>query len=108
MKPISADDKTHIVVGQVVNNLAAKFEEKRENEFGSLSDHPLSKFHSRKPPRITIPEYMIRIQKYTNCSPSCYLIALVYIDRVVQLNHPFTLNKNNVHRYSFSYHKLGF
>ncbi|GAB4835836.1 hypothetical protein Ancab_000752 [Ancistrocladus abbreviatus] len=55
-------------------------------------------FHgSRAPPTLNIEQYMERISKYANCSPSCYIIALIYMERYIQYtNHHLT--SLNVHR----------
>ncbi len=99
MKPVNAEDKTHMVVGHIVAHLVDKFEEQRQNDPAHPHDpDPITKFHSRKLPKISLLDYMCRIHKYTSCSSSCYLIALIYIDRVVQRNPQFALNRHNAHR----------
>ncbi len=48
-----------------------------------------------------IDTYMVtcfRIVKYSPCSPECYIIALIYIDRVMQRNQTLVLSSLNVHR----------
>ena len=39
----------------------------------------------------------IRIHKYASCSNECYVLALIYIDRLIQRNN-FLLTNLNVHR----------
>ena len=39
-------------------------------------------FHSRKRPLITLENYMLRLSKYTGCSEECYVLALIYMDRL--------------------------
>ena len=100
MKPVYSDGKTHMVVASIVTHLVDQFEEQRQNEASHHHDPgQLTKFHSRKAPGVSISDYMERIQKHTRCSDSCYLIALVYIDRVIQKNHYFELSRFNIHRY---------
>ncbi|XP_028194962.1 cyclin-U1-1-like isoform X2 [Glycine soja] len=41
----------------------------------------LNTFHGVRAPSISIPKYLERIYKYTNCSPSCFVVGYVYIDR---------------------------
>ncbi|GJW26440.1 cyclin-U1-1 [Tanacetum coccineum] len=75
------------------------------NEILSLSKGPgrrlgknLEAFHGVRPPAITIPKYLDRIYKYTNCSPACFVVGYVYIDRLVH-RHPGSLVVSlNVHR----------
>nr|GEW63000.1 cullin-1 [Tanacetum cinerariifolium] len=58
----------------------------------------LEAFHGVRPPAITIPKYLDRIYKYTNCSPACFVVGYVYIDRLVH-RHPGSLVVSlNVHR----------
>ena len=64
------------------------------NDFNKLS----SKFNSIMIPRISIYSYLERIHDYSDCSDSCYVIAAIYIDRVVSFNPSFIVNKRNVHK----------
>ncbi|CAH1414437.1 unnamed protein product [Lactuca virosa] len=58
----------------------------------------LDAFHGVRPPAITIAKYLDRIYKYTNCSPACFVVGYVYIDRLVH-RHPGSLVvRLNVHR----------
>ncbi|KAI4341036.1 hypothetical protein MLD38_025810 [Melastoma candidum] len=58
----------------------------------------LNGFHGVRAPGISIPKYLERIYKYTNCSPSCLVVGYVYIDRLVH-RHPNSLVVSlNVHR----------
>lgn len=58
---------------------------------------PVTKFHALRPPAITILDYCARIHKYASCSPECFVLALVYIDRLIQRNS-LLLTSLNVHR----------
>lgn len=58
----------------------------------------LDGFQGVRPPSISIPKYLERIYKYTGCSPSCFVVGFVYIDRLVH-KHPDSLVVSlNVHR----------
>ncbi|KAK7261067.1 hypothetical protein RIF29_27370 [Crotalaria pallida] len=58
----------------------------------------LNAFHGVRAPSISIPKYLERIYKYTNCSPSCFVVAYVYMDRLTH-RHPDSLVISlNVHR----------
>lgn len=39
-------------------------------------------FHASRIPSLTIPDYMKRLSRYFNCSNECYVIALVYLERI--------------------------
>ncbi|KAI5412716.1 variant 2, Cyclin-U1-1 [Lathyrus oleraceus] len=58
----------------------------------------LNAFHGVRAPGISIPKYLERIYKYTNCSPSCFVVGYVYIDMLTH-KHPDSLVLSlNVHR----------
>lgn len=54
-------------------------------------------FHGSRPPSLSIEQYLNRIFKYSGCSPSCFVVAKVYIDRFLQITDGF-LTMLNVHR----------
>lgn len=55
-------------------------------------------FHgSKAPPNVSITQYMERIFKYCKCSPSCFIIAQIYMDRFFQKIGGF-LTSVNAHR----------
>ncbi|KQK06380.1 cyclin-P3-1 [Brachypodium distachyon] len=55
-------------------------------------------FHGQRVPDLSIQLYAERIFKYADCSPSCFVLALVYIERYLQQPH--------VYMTSFSVHRL--
>jgi len=57
----------------------------------------VTKFHALKAPGIGILQYLERIHKYASCSSECFIMALIYIDRLIQRNN-FLLTELNVHR----------
>ncbi|KAL7563827.1 hypothetical protein ACA910_019558 [Epithemia clementina (nom. ined.)] len=57
----------------------------------------VTKFHAMKAPGIGILQYLERIHKYASCSNECFILALIYIDRLIQRNN-FLLTELNVHR----------
>lgn len=59
---------------------------------------PLSIFYSVTPPSISTAAYIRRIVFYTHCSPSAFVIALVYVGRVVRPPKMLELCVYNVHR----------
>ncbi|KAK1422911.1 hypothetical protein QVD17_18200 [Tagetes erecta] len=68
------------------------------SEGGRRLGKNLEVFHGVRPPAITIPKYLDRIYKYTNCSPACFVVGYIYIDRLVH-RHPGSLVVSlNVHR----------
>ncbi|CAM9396995.1 unnamed protein product, partial [Choristocarpus tenellus] len=61
-------------------------------ELGSVT-----KFHALRPPGIGVAEYLDRILKYSSCSSECFVLGLIYMDRLIQKNK-FALTTLNVHR----------
>uniref|UniRef100_A0A6U3CVW3 Cyclin n=1 Tax=Lotharella globosa TaxID=91324 RepID=A0A6U3CVW3_9EUKA len=80
------------VLACVLNQLCAR------NDQLSLDPKYVSKFHALRPPGITIRDYLERIAKYAACSGECFVLALVYIDRIIQSNPNFVVNSLNIHR----------
>ncbi|KAL5724036.1 Cyclin-U4-1 [Ranunculus cassubicifolius] len=58
----------------------------------------ISVFHGLTRPTISIHSYLERIFKYANCSPSCFVVAYVYLDRFAQKQPSLPINSFNVHR----------
>ena len=52
-------------------------------------------------PNISIEDYLIRIQMYSNIEKSTLIISLILIDRLCQLSN-LTLTYHNIHRIIFS------
>ncbi|GAV61597.1 Cyclin domain-containing protein [Cephalotus follicularis] len=58
----------------------------------------ISVFHGLTRPSISIRSYLERILKYANCSPSCFIVAYVYLDRFAQRQPSLPITTFNVHR----------
>ncbi|CAH8337584.1 unnamed protein product [Eruca vesicaria subsp. sativa] len=61
------------------------------------SSSAVTVFDGRSPPEITIADYLIRIFNYSHCSPSCFVIAYIYIHQFLHLTRSH-LTPLNVHR----------
>jgi hypothetical protein len=55
-------------------------------------------FNSVCVPAISIRSYLYRIKLYANSSDSCYILAFIYLDRLLQNDPGFILNNQNIHR----------
>ena len=60
-------------------------------------DKKISKFQSSYPPEVSVLAYLERIRKYARCSDSCFVVALIYIDRIIETRN-VVLTSLNVHR----------
>lgn len=67
----------------------------------------VTRFHALRPPQITIKLYLERIAKYSSCSEECFVLALIYIDRLIRKNRKFLVNSLNVHRLMITSIMLG-
>lgn len=86
------------VLAFAMERLVARNEGLVVGESTGLMGKSLNVFHGVRAPSISIPKYLERIYKYTNCSPSCFVVGYVYIDRLVH-KHPDSLVISlNVHR----------
>ncbi|MBA0610394.1 hypothetical protein Godav_011254 [Gossypium davidsonii] len=68
-----------------------------ESETVNFKDN-VAMFHGLRAPTISIQHYIDRIFKYAGCSPSCFLVAYIYVDRFVQ--------QTDVHLTSLNVHRL--
>ncbi|EFA76855.1 Non-receptor tyrosine kinase [Heterostelium album PN500] len=48
-------------------------------------------------PRIGIPDYLVRLVKFSPCSKECFIMIIVYIDRLIAKSN-FIVNSFNIHR----------
>ena len=71
----------------------------RDDQLAGASQHAsFTVFHALKPPAITVHKYLQRIFQYAQCSRSCFIVALIYVDRIIQRNANFRITSLNVHR----------
>ncbi|XP_074592190.1 cyclin-P3-1-like [Curcuma longa] len=72
--------------------------EKAENKLDSFEiKESASVFSGMRAPTLSIQRYIERIFKYANCSPSCFLLGYIYIERFLQQPN-ICLTSLNVHR----------
>ncbi|CDJ46065.1 cyclin, N-terminal domain-containing protein, putative [Eimeria brunetti] len=55
-------------------------------------------FLSATEPMISMPDYLERLARFFQCSGECFVLALVYIDRLLQMNTSVWLCPLNLHR----------
>ncbi|XP_012833248.1 PREDICTED: cyclin-P3-1-like isoform X2 [Erythranthe guttata] len=68
-----------------------------ETSLAKDDDVSSSIFYGLRAPSLTIQQYIDRIFKYSCCSPSCFIIAHIYVDRFIQRTN-LRLTSLNVHR----------
>ena len=62
-----------------------------------IASASLTPFAALCQPNILICDYLERILEYTHCSIECFLLSLVYIDRLIQSGH-VPVNSFTIHR----------
>mmetsp|Transcript_7326 Transcript_7326/g.16019 ORF Transcript_7326/g.16019 Transcript_7326/m.16019 type:complete len:312 (+) Transcript_7326:58-993(+) len=55
-------------------------------------------FHHASVPSISVHDYMMRISTHFRCSTECFVLSLVYIDRIAKLHPQFGLCMLSIHR----------
>ncbi|XVE62993.1 hypothetical protein DITRI_Ditri06bG0164200 [Diplodiscus trichospermus] len=97
------DDSANLVPGtprvlSVLSSVLERSIQKNEKLLqGSKSKDVVTIFHGSKAPVLSIRQYVERIFKYSKCSNSCFVVALIYIDRFLQQMDAH-LTSLNVHR----------
>ncbi|GAA0173890.1 hypothetical protein LIER_27398 [Lithospermum erythrorhizon] len=88
------------VMQKMINFLSSLLEQVSESNDIKFRFKPkkVSVFHGLSRPTISIQSYLERIFKYANCSPSCYIVAYVYLDRFTQSQPELPIDSFNVHR----------
>jgi len=81
------------LIGRILKRAVENMEREQDHDLNFTSN-----FNSICGPTISITCYLNRIQMYANCSDSCYILAFIYIDRLLQNNPWFVLSSRNVHR----------
>ncbi|CAL9000226.1 unnamed protein product [Prunus brigantina] len=89
-----------IVMTKVITFLSSLVQRVAESNDINCEFQPqkISVFHGQTRPPISIQSYLERIFKYTDCSPSCLIVAHVYLDRYSQRQPDLPINSYNVHR----------
>jgi hypothetical protein len=90
-------------VPKVLNVLAAVLDRlvARNEQFAntpSQQGKKLTIFHGLRAPSISIVKYLERIFKYTSCSPSCFVVGYVFLDRLIHRQPDLLVTSLNVHR----------
>eukprot|EP00249_Psilotum_nudum_P004495 c18011_g2_i1 orf=248-934(-) len=86
----------------VLSSLLQRFVLRNENQIFSpsknLKNQRFTVFHGRRPPSISIGKYLERIFKYANCSPSCFVVACIYLERLQHQQAGLPITALTVHR----------
>ncbi|XP_078440107.1 cyclin-P4-1-like [Wolffia australiana] len=62
------------------------------------NEEKMTVFHGLHKPEISVSSYVERIFLFANCSPSCYVVALIYLDRFSRRQPEAAVSSLTVHR----------
>ncbi|XP_042517756.1 cyclin-P3-1 [Macadamia integrifolia] len=83
----------------VLSSLLERSVQKNEKLLGTTQKKDsVTIFHGLRAPSLSIRQYVDRIFKYSSCSPSCFVVAYIYIERFIQ--------RTDVHLSSLNVHRL--
>uniref|UniRef100_J3M020 Cyclin n=1 Tax=Oryza brachyantha TaxID=4533 RepID=J3M020_ORYBR len=57
-----------------------------------------SPFRATTKPDISVRAYMARIARFAGCSPACYVVAYIYLDRLLRRRRAHSVDSYSVHR----------
>ena len=69
-----------------------------QNELLSPSNATLTRFHTLSPPKIHILKYLRFLKEKTKSETSCFVMAMIYIDRLLSLHREITVTPTTVHK----------
>lgn len=75
---------------ELVDQSALKFSEDMEIDILDL-------FRAPKVPQISLSDYLVRFHEFSDSSTACYLLALVYIERLLEKQQVY-ITKRHIHR----------
>lgn len=87
-----------IILSALLDKIVACNEKSLASAIGGHNANKLTVFHGLRAPTITIDKYLDRIFKYANCSPACFVVAYIYIDRILAKHGDLHVTSLNVHR----------
>ncbi|KNA20308.1 hypothetical protein SOVF_053600 [Spinacia oleracea] len=97
----TATPRVLLILAAILERLVARNDPLIEHSRSNLIYHVgpnLKVFNGVRSPNISIAKYLERLYKYTKCSPSCFVVGYVYIDRLVHKHPELLVISINVHR----------
>jgi hypothetical protein len=92
--PESDTAKTANRVGIILQSMSMQADDGTKDEKPSR----LTRFHSASPPSVGMRQYLARLSHFFGCSAECYVLGLIYIDRLLKRHPGITFNKLTGHR----------
>lgn len=57
-----------------------------------------TRFDCVYPPEVSVRDYLARLYDHMRCSPECYVLSMIYMNRFVEMNPDLALSATNIHR----------
>jgi len=90
------EERRRIKLVNVLSDVLCRLCERNDR---CITNHaPVTRFHTLRAPEITVKAYLNRIAMYSMCSEESFILALIYIDRLNEVNGNFMVNSLNIHR----------
>eukprot|EP00741_Cyanophora_paradoxa_P013122 tig00020675_g12675.t1 len=70
----------------------------QRNDDLQIACRRVSVFHSNIAPTISIRQYLERLHRYLNASFDAFVLAFIYVDRIMQRNPEFIISSFSIHR----------
>jgi hypothetical protein len=64
----------------------------------SSIEYRMTCFHAVRPPAMSIQDYFARIQRFFGCSGACYVLGLLYLDRLMKRHPDYNMSSLSCHR----------
>lgn len=85
-------------MASIIRQVEKKIEESEDR--GQVDEDCFPMYGSSVVPKKSIAEYILRLEKYFNCSETCFIMAIVYIERILT-KYNADLTKFNAHRFFY-------
>ncbi|GLJ18719.1 hypothetical protein SUGI_0333980 [Cryptomeria japonica] len=85
------------VLASLLHRLVARHERLVISSGKKITRENLCVFSAMQVPAISLQNYLERMLKYVRCSPSAFVVAYAYIDRLILSNPNFRLTTHNMH-----------
>ncbi|KAM3369042.1 hypothetical protein ACQJBY_017121 [Aegilops geniculata] len=87
------------VVG-VLSALLERVTERNDAAAGPVALEPASAsaFRAMTKPGISVRAYMARIARFAGCSPACFVVGYIYLDRLLRRRRALAVDSYSVHR----------
>lgn len=98
-------NKIEIVNDQAIIEMIASLFTDILAETDMIKNCKAGRFTSKFKPPISLKDYLTRLGKCFLCSQECFVMAIIYIDRITENSSHFIVNSLNIHRFNyFSFH----